>query len=49
MGNPNDICNSYDESPSKIYFYKPPLTASQGIDIYVDTLNNKVIRITYFE
>jgi hypothetical protein len=49
MGKPKEINYSKYETGKAIYFYQPPFAASDGIEVYLDTANDKVTRIIPYE
>ena len=49
MGDPDSKFYSTLKSGQEVYFYEPPFAASEGINIYIDTLSDKVVRIELFK
>ena len=49
MGQPNDSTISKKNPKLIIYYYSPPLMASDGIYLYLNNENNKLERILLYE
>lgn len=49
MGQPNDSTISKKNPGLTIYYYSPPIMASDGIYLYVNSENNKLERILLYE
>lgn len=49
MGEPDSVYTSYYNNKDIVYYYRPPIMASDGIEIHIDDSTNKVRTVVPYQ